>query len=102
MLKRLDFLGLYVIPMLAMMFVILYWTIGMMKYNSPDWSDYVFLLPEYQVMKNLISNMSAENTIESCCKSVVKLQSKVQTSVWKLPLFYPCYNKKNKNPVLEV
>ena len=52
MLKRLDFLGLYVIPMLAMMFVILYWTIGMMKYNSPDWSDYVFLLPEYQVMKN--------------------------------------------------
>ena len=44
-----DFIGFRVIPVFAMGFVVAYWTMGMMKYYSPDWSAYAFLLPSFQV-----------------------------------------------------
>ena len=46
-LKRADFLGFTVIPTFAS--VAGYWIIGMMKYNSPYWSAYTFLVPDFQV-----------------------------------------------------
>ena len=48
-LAKADYVGLTVIPAFAMVFVASYWTIGMMKYNSPDWSAYTFLIPSFQV-----------------------------------------------------
>ena len=48
-LARADFIGFRVIPVFAMGFVASYWTMGMMKYYSPDWSAYTFLLPSFQV-----------------------------------------------------
>jgi predicted regulator of amino acid metabolism with ACT domain len=37
-LKRADFMGFTVIPTIASTFIAGYWIIGMIKYNSPDWS----------------------------------------------------------------
>ena len=48
-LKTADFLGHYVIPTIACLFIACYWILGLMKYNSPDWSEYHFLLPEFKV-----------------------------------------------------
>ena len=48
-LAKADYIGFTVIPTLASMFVTCYWVVGMMKYNSPDWSAYQGLMPEYQV-----------------------------------------------------
>ena len=36
-LKRADFIGHYLIPTLASIFVAGYWILGLMKYNSPNW-----------------------------------------------------------------
>ena len=47
-LKRADFIGHNLIPTLASAFVACYWILGMMKYNSPDWSAYTFLVPDFQ------------------------------------------------------
>ena len=49
-LKRADFIGHNLIPTLASAFVACYWILGMMKYNSPDWSAYTFLVPEFQAI----------------------------------------------------
>ena len=48
-LERADFIGFTVIPTIAWCFIAGYWTIGMMKYYSPDWSAYQGLLPKFQV-----------------------------------------------------
>ena len=48
-LKFADFLGHVVIPTVACGFVAFYWIFGMMKYNSPDWSAYTFILPDLEV-----------------------------------------------------
>ena len=50
-LERADFMGHVVIPTFACLFVAGYWIIGMMKYASPDWTMYEFLLPEYKVTR---------------------------------------------------
>ena len=47
-LKKADFIGFTLIPTLASGFVAGYWIIGMMKYHSPDWSAYTFLVPDFQ------------------------------------------------------
>ena len=48
-LRRADFIGHNLIPTMASVFVACYWILGMMKYNSPDWSAYSGLVPEFQV-----------------------------------------------------
>ena len=53
-LKRADFIGHYLIPPLASIFVASYWILGMMKYNSPDWSAYSFLVPDFQVISHRV------------------------------------------------
>ena len=45
--KRADYIGFTVIPTFASLFVAGYWIIGMMKYKSPDWSAYTFLVPDF-------------------------------------------------------
>ena len=49
-LARADFIGHKLIPTLACVFVAIYWILGMMKYNSPDFSAYTFLVPEFQAI----------------------------------------------------
>ena len=36
-LARCDFIGFYVIPNLATIFIITYWIMGLLKYNYPEW-----------------------------------------------------------------
>ena len=48
-LEQADYIGFTVIPFIACCFIAGYWIVGMMKYNSPDWSAYTHLLPEFEV-----------------------------------------------------
>ena len=49
-LKFADYMGFTVIPTIASAFIAGYWILGMMKYNSPDWSAYYFLVPNFEVL----------------------------------------------------
>ena len=49
MLAKADYVGFTVIPVFATAFIVSYWTIGMMKYYSPDWVEYTFLIPSFKV-----------------------------------------------------
>ena len=49
-LKFADYMGFTVIPTIASAFIAGYWILGMMKYSSPDWSAYTFLIPDYEVL----------------------------------------------------
>ena len=49
-LKFADYMGFTVIPTFASAFIAGYFITGMMKYNSPDWSAYYFLVPDFEVL----------------------------------------------------
>ena len=52
-LNKADYLGFRVFPSIAMLFIACYWVQGLMKYNSPDWSNYTFLIPELKVLDTI-------------------------------------------------
>ena len=48
-LARCDFIGFYVIPNLAATFIVIYWIMGLLKYNFPEW-EFVDDLNEWEIL----------------------------------------------------
>ena len=56
LLARCDFIGHNVIPTLAIIFIVTYWIMGLLKYNYPEWEflddlDEWELLPSFKVKR---------------------------------------------------